>query len=131
MNVVNKSTGLRVAHIAKAKFELWNPKSKTNQECTPRLLGTVKVAFLKWKEEMLDKKKATYYNLSISGDKRSFQNSLPEDKVLSRFCYGTSDLAESALGGVTRNIQEGGVLGVHRAAAESDARRGKIFFATK
>ena len=131
MMVVNKSTGMRVAHIAKAKNELWNPRSKTNQKCTPRLLGIVKVAFLKWKEEMLDEKKATYYNLSISGDKRSFRHSSAEDKALSVGCYGTNDLAESALGGVTRNIQEGGVLGVHRAAAESDARKGKIFSRNK
>ena len=59
------------------------------------------------------------FDLSVSGDKRSFEHSTKEDKIRSRFCYGTNDLAESALGGVTGNLQEGGILGVHRAAGES------------
>ena len=69
MSVVNKSTGMKVAHIAKARKELWHPVSKTNNECTPRMLELVEVAFKRWKVEMLDKKKATLFNLSVSRDK--------------------------------------------------------------
>ena len=60
MLVVNKKSGMKVSHIANAIDELFNPVRETNKECTPRLLDLVKVGMTRWREEMLNPKKATY-----------------------------------------------------------------------
>ena len=123
MLVVNKSMGIRVDHIAKARTELFHPDSLTNKECTPRILELVDVAMKRLRDELLHEKKATYYNLSISGHVRSFEHCSKEDKILSRGVMATNDLAESALGGAGRNVEVGGMIGIHRAAAPADTSK--------
>ena len=120
MRVVNKTTGMRVHHIAEALAELFNPVSATNNQCTPRMLELVVVAMKRLRDELLDERKATYYNLSISGHLRSFEHCSKEDRISSRGCMTTNDLAESGLGGVSRSIEVGGMIGIHRAASAPD-----------
>ena len=43
MMVKNRTTGMRVAHLAMAKRELFNPKNKTNIESNARMLDIVSV----------------------------------------------------------------------------------------
>ena len=60
MSVVNKSTGMKIAHIAKAVKALWHPVSQTNNECTPRMLEIVIVALKRWRAELFDDNNATF-----------------------------------------------------------------------
>ena len=106
-----------------ARKELFHPESLTNKECTPRMLELVTVAMTQLRDELIDKKKATYYNLSISGHIRSFEHCSKEDKILSLGAMITNDLAESALGGAGRNVEVGGMIGIHRAASTADTSK--------
>ena len=42
---------------------------------------------------------------------------------MSRGVMATNDLAESALGGAGRNVEVGGMIGIHRAAAPADTSK--------
>ena len=120
MLVVNKTTGMRVNHIAESRAKLFHPDSSMNKEGTPRMLELVIVATKRLRDELLDKKKGTYYNLSISGHIRSFKHCSKEDRILLSGAMATIDLAESALGGAGRNVEVGGMIGIHRAAVPAD-----------
>ena len=125
MIVRSRKSGMRVAHLAMAKRELFNPRKSTNIKTTSRLLELICVGFSRIKTELEDKRKANYRNLSISGDSRSWAGCTDADKVHTRGCYATNDLAESALGGATRGIQLGGTINLGRAGAESNFKRNK------
>ena len=114
---------MKVSHIANAIDELFHPVRETNAECTPRLLEIVKVGMTRLRDEMLDPKKATYYNLSVSKEPTSWEYCSDRDKIDSRGCIPNNDLAESMIGGVGRNIEIGGMVGIHRAAGQSDMKR--------
>ena len=58
----NKTTGMRVAHLAMAKREIFNPKKKTNTESTSRMLDIVSVDIPQMKKELIDTRKATCRN---------------------------------------------------------------------
>ena len=64
MMVKNWTTGIRVAHSAMAKRELFNPKKKTNIQSTARMLDIVSVGIPKMEKELIDMRKATWRNLS-------------------------------------------------------------------
>ena len=66
MLVVDKTTGLRVNHMRAARDELFHPTNSTSKECTPRMLEVVAKGMTRWRDEMLNKKKGTYANLSVS-----------------------------------------------------------------
>ena len=71
----NKTTGMRVAHLAMAKRYLFNPKKNTNIESTARILDIVSVGMPQMKKELIDTRKSTWRNLSKSGDRRSWEHS--------------------------------------------------------
>ena len=121
--MVNKFTGLHIAHISMAVRELFRPWSKTNRESTPTMLDVAKVVLTTMKDEMLDEKKSTFYNLSVSGNKRSYKHSSKQDKIDSLNVHTTNDLSESLLGGATSVIQVGSTIGLHRAANQDAAKR--------
>ena len=68
MMVKNRTTIMRVAHLAIAKGELFNPKKKTNIEITARMLDIVSVGIPQMNKEIINTRKATWRNLSKSGD---------------------------------------------------------------
>ena len=124
----NTLTGLRVAHLSLARKELFRPWKKTNMQSTARMLDLVKVSMKTLRAEFEDRKKATYYNLSISGDRRSWKGSKKEDRIRTRGCHATNDIAESTLGGLTRGVQLGSNVSMSRAGAQSDAKRRKDYY---
>ena len=91
MMVNNRTTGMRVAHLDMAKRELFNPNKKTNIKSTARMLDIVSVGIPKMKKEIIDMRKATWRNLSKSGDRRSWEHSTKEDKIMTRGCHASND----------------------------------------
>ena len=71
MMVKKRITGMRVAHLAMKKRDLFNPKKKTNIESTSRMLDIVSVGMPQIKKELINTRKSTWRNLSKSGDRRS------------------------------------------------------------
>ena len=69
------------------------------------MLDVAKVVLITMKDEMLDVKTSTYYNLSISSNQRSYKHSLKQDKIDSLNVHTTHDLAESLLVGAISVIQ--------------------------
>ena len=51
MMMRSTATGLRVAHLALAKKEIFRPKRKTNKESTAHMLDLVKIGMKRMKEE--------------------------------------------------------------------------------
>ena len=63
MMVKNRTTGMRVAHLAMEKRELFNPKKKTNIESTDRMLDIVSLGIPQMKKEIINTRKSTWRNL--------------------------------------------------------------------
>ena len=63
MIVKNRTTGMRVAHLAMEKRELLNPKKNTNIKSTDRMLDIVSLGISKMKKEIIDTRKSTCRNL--------------------------------------------------------------------
>ena len=63
MIVNNTTTGMRVAHLAMAKRELFNTKKKTNIESTARMPGIFYVGVTQNKKELINTWKSTWRNL--------------------------------------------------------------------
>ena len=110
-----------------AKRGLFNPKKKTNIESTAHMLEIVFLGMPQMKKEIIDTRKATWRNLSKSGDRRSWKHYTNYDKINTRECHATNDQSESTLGGTTRGIELGGMINIPRAAAQSDSRRNGFF----
>ena len=55
-------------------------------------------------KEIIDTRKATWWNLSKSGYRRSWDHSTKEDKIKTCGFHATNDQSESTLGGTTRGI---------------------------
>ena len=75
------------------------------------------------KKELINTRKATWRNLSKSGDRRSWEHSKKEDKINTCGFHATNFQSEITLGGTTRGIELGEILNNPRVAAQSDARR--------
>ena len=86
------------------------------------MLDVAKVVLTTMKDEMLDEKKSTFYNLSVSGNKRSYKHSSKQDKI-DLLNVHTTNVSESLLGGTTSVIQVGSTIGLHRAATQDAAKR--------
>ena len=121
--VKNRTTGMRLAHLDMKKRELFNPKKNNNTKRTARMLGIVSMGIPQIKKELIDTRISTWRNLSKSGDRRSWEHSTEEDKIMTRGCHATNDQSESTLGGTTRGIELGGMINIPRDVAQSDASR--------
>ena len=87
------------------------------------MLDIVSAGMPQMKKDIINTRKATWRNLSKSGDLRSWEHSTKEDKIMTHGCHVTNDQSESNLGGTTRGIELGGTIKIPRAAAQSDANR--------
>ena len=117
MIVNNRTTGMRVAHLAMEKREMFNPKKKTNIKSTALMLDIVSLGIPQMKKDLIDTRKATWRNLSKSGDRRSWEHSTKEDKIMTHGCHATNDQLESTMGGTTWGIEFGGTINIPQAAA--------------
>ena len=61
--VKNRTACMRVAHLAMAKKELFNPKKKTNIKRPARMLDIVSVGMPQMKKELTNMRKSTWRNL--------------------------------------------------------------------
>ena len=82
--VKNRTTGMRVEHLAMAKKDLSNPKKKTNIKSTARMLDIVSVGMPQMKKDLIYTQKATWRNLSKSGDRHSWEHYTKENKIKTR-----------------------------------------------
>ena len=81
------------------------------------------VAAEKWIEELLDPTKVTYMLMSESGGAYSWDVASDELKKSLFGLMAVSDLAESAFGGLTAQLEVFGRIGLVNAAAVSDMQR--------
>lgn len=125
--VVDRDSGAKVAHINMARQELFEPKSETNIDSTPRLIELARIAAERYIVELEDPKKATYFYLDISGSLLCWAKCPPEHHERTKGCYATNDLCESALGGTTANIQKYDMISHKAAASVSDSSRNGWF----
>ena len=72
MMVMNRTTGMLVAHLAMSIRELFNTKKKTNIKSTARMLDIISVGMPQKKKELINMRKSTWRNLSKSGDRSSW-----------------------------------------------------------
>ena len=89
--VKNRTTGVRVAHLAMEKRYLFKSKKKTNIESTSRVLDIVSVGLPQMNKELIDTQKATWGNLSKSGDRRCWEHSTKEYNIMTHGCHATND----------------------------------------
>ena len=82
--VNNRTTVMRVAHLAMTKREMMNPKKKTNTESTARMLDIFSVGMPRMKKELINTLKATWSNLSKSVGCRSWEHFTKENKIKTR-----------------------------------------------
>jgi len=103
--------------------ELFSPQDEDNKNSTDMLKKVAATAINAMIEEMEDESKATYKYLSISGSEYSYDHCPDEVKKAMLGKAATNDLAESAFAGVTQQVVVYGTIGMHAAAAISDAGR--------
>ena len=106
--------------------ELFDPQDDDNRESTSMLEDVALIGIEAIRTELLDKKKATYKYLSISGSHFSYDHCPETTKTEMLGMMATNDHAESSFAGVTAQIQTYGRIGMHGAAAVSDMQRNKF-----
>ena len=87
------------------------------------MLDIFSVGMPQMKKELIVTRKATWKNLSKSGDRRSWKHSTKEDKIKTHGFHVMNDQSESNLGGITRGIELGRMINIPWDAMQSDSRR--------
>ena len=82
MKVVGRKTCATVMGLAKAKYLIFYPENATDIACTTRLLDLVPVWSGAILAEFDNKKKSSYWNLSISDSPKCFKNCKGDEKKL-------------------------------------------------
>jgi hypothetical protein len=107
MSVVARRSGAKVMHMQMARSELFKPTNETNVDTTTRVVELGTVAMVTLLREFHDPKKASHKYFSVSKSEFSWEHC---PKCIKRATLGVmsvNDVAESALGGCTRNVQTG------------------------
>jgi hypothetical protein len=127
MSVVACRSGARVMHMQMARSELFNPRNETIIDTTTRVveLGTVAVVTLL--REFHNPKKASPKCFAVSKSEFSWEFCPECHKQVMLGIMAVNNVAESALGGCTRNVQTGNKIHLSSAAAVSNAKRNHIF----
>ena len=103
--------------------ELFTPVDQDNKDTNPILENLAVVAAERWIEELLDPTKVTHMLMSESGGAYSWDVDSDE---LNKSLFGlmaVNDIAESAFGGLTAQLEVFGRIGLANAAAMSDMQR--------
>ena len=103
--------------------ELFSPQDEDNKNSTHMLKKVAASAIKAMIDEMEDESKATYKYLSISGSEYSYEHCPDDVKKAMLGKAATNDFAESSFAGVTQQVVVYGTIGMHAAAAISDADR--------
>ena len=82
MKVVGRKTGSNVMGLPKSKSLIFHPENTTNIACTARLLDLVPVWPGAILEKFDNKKKASYWNLSISDSPKCFKNFKGDENIV-------------------------------------------------
>ena len=127
MAVVARKSGAKVLPLAKLRDECFSPKNSTNKKTEDRVIELAEVAASTMVIELEDPKKATYRYLTISRSEYSYTYATEKRKKDMLGCECTSDLAESALGGCTAQIQGFGRIDIKAAGAVSDLKTNGYF----
>ena len=100
--------------------ELFTPVDQDKKDTTPILKNLAVVAAEIWIKELLDPTKVTYMLMSESGGAYSWDVASDELKKSLLGLMAVNDLAESAFGGLTAQLEVFGRIGLANAAAVSD-----------
>ena len=103
--------------------ELFTPVGQDNKDTTPILENLAVVAADRWIEELLDPTKVMYMLMSESGGAYSWDVASDELKKSLFGLMAVNDLAESAFGGLTDQLEVFGRIGLANAVAVSDMQR--------
>eukprot|EP00956_Cyclotella_meneghiniana_P023299 scaffold45195_cov78-Cyclotella_meneghiniana.AAC.1 len=127
MRVVCRTDGTSVVHYNRIRHRLFHPTKASDVETTPRIIELAEVATEAIVRELLDEKKATYKYLSVSTSEYSAAHANFEARQKALLgVTATNDEAESALGGITSNVQRYSRINISSAGAVSDTKRNKF-----
>ena len=104
MSVVARRSGAKVMHMQLAWSELFNPTNKTNIDTTTRVVELGTVAMTTLLREFHDPKKVSHKYFSVSKSEFSWEHCPEQIKQATLGVMAVNDVAESALGGCTRNV---------------------------
>jgi hypothetical protein len=124
MSVVARRLGAKVMHMQLARSELFNP---TNIDTTTRVVELGTVAMTTLLREFHDPKKASHKYFSVSKSEFLWEHCPGHIKQATLGVMSVNDVAESALGGCTRNVQTRNRIHLSSAGAISDAKRNHLF----
>jgi hypothetical protein len=127
MSVIARRSGAKVMHIQLAWSELFNPTNATNIDTTTRVVELGTVAMVTLLREFYDPKKASHKYFSVSKSEFSCEYCPEHIKRATLGIMAVNNVAESSLGGCTRNVQTGNQIHLSSAAAISDAKRNHLF----
>ena len=97
--------------------------SATNEATDDRVVELAEVAAIALLDELHNETKATWKYLSVSGSEYSWAHCPVEVKASLLGLAATNDYCESALGGVTQVMKNGGRVNIAGAATQSDTSR--------
>ena len=116
--------GQEKAHLMKELMkELFAPEDQDNKNTTPILEELAVIAIKAWLAKMVDPNYVTWKLLSESGGDYSWEGSSDELKESLIGMMAVNDLAESAFGGVTAQLEVFGRAGLAHLAVVSDMQR--------
>jgi len=127
MSVVARRSGAKVMHMQLAQSELFNPTNKNNIDTTTCVVELGTVAMTTLLREFHDPKKASHKYFSVSKSEFSWEHCPEHIKQATLGLMAVNDVAESDLGGCTRNVQTVNRIHLSSAAAISDAKRNHLF----
>ena len=122
-----RHTGETVVWLQEVKSEAFNPKNRTNRQCSRRVIELGGVAFQAILSDMMNKNKATYRYLSWSWSKLSWKGCPGSAKKATLGLEAMNDYTESALGGTTHELTKFGRINQDNAATISDNHHNKYY----
>ena len=113
---------------ARLRAELFNPKDADNKDSTKMAIELGALVASTILTELRDPKKATSRHLTSTDGRLSWGNTSLEEHEASLRLMAVNDPAESAFGGVTRELHVNGRINFSHASAVMQARRNKDLY---
>jgi len=127
LNFICRHTEATVVWLHEVKSGAFNPKNRTNRQCSSRVTELGGVTFQAILSDMMNKNKATYLYLSCSGWMSSWKGCPDSVKKATLGLEAANDYAESALGRTTHKLTMFGWINQHTAATISDNSHNKYW----
>jgi hypothetical protein len=106
MRVIAAESGVTVLQFAKLRKELFHLSDLTNAATDEQLVELAKVVAQRILDKLHNEKKATLKYLSVLGSPLSYQRCPVEVKETLKGWEATNDRSQSALGGMTHQLQK-------------------------